>query len=143
MRLVLDTNVLSELMKPRTSAEVATWLEGQDPSTLYTTAITQAEILSGIAILPVGQKRNAIEAAALAMFADDFHGRVFAFDDLAAASYAEIFARRRGQGRPAATLDLWVAAIAHSRGAQIVTRDVSGFEGFGVIVINPWDQRSG
>jgi toxin FitB len=71
MRLVLDTNVLSELMKPRSSAEVSTWLEGQEPSALYTTAITQAEILSGIAILPVGQKRNAIEAAALAMFADD------------------------------------------------------------------------
>lgn len=143
MRLVLDTNVLSELMKPRSSAEVSTWLEGQEPSALYTTAITQAEILSGIAILPVGQKRNAIEAAALAMFADDFHGRVLAFDEPAAASYAEIFARRRGEGRPAATLDLMVAAIAHSRGAHIVTRDVSGFEGFGVIVINPWDQMFG
>ncbi len=140
--LVLDTNVLSELMKPRSSAEVSTWLERQEPSELYTTAITQAEILSGIAILPAGNKRSSIEAAALAMFADDLQGRVLAFDEMAAASYAEIFARRRGAGRPAATLDLMVAAIAQSHGASIVTRDVSGFEGFGIMVVNPWEQRN-
>lgn len=142
MILVLDTNVLSELMKPTSSAEVSAWLDRQEPSALYTTAITQAEILLGIAVLPAGKKRGAIQAAALAMFADDLQGRVLAFDEPAAASYAEIFARRRGAGRPAATLDLMVAAIAQSHGASIVTRDVSGFEGFGVVVINPWEQKN-
>jgi predicted nucleic acid-binding protein len=72
--------------------------------------------------LPAGNKRSSIEAAALAMFADDLQGRVLAFDEMAAASYAEIFARRRGAGRPAATLDLKVAAIAHSHGASIAMR---------------------
>lgn len=124
-------------MKARASVEVSVWLEAQDPSQIYTTAITQAEIPSGIAIMPGGKKRHAIEEAALAVFTDDLPGRVLAFDGLAASSYAEIFARRRG----ASTLDLMVAAIAHSHGGHIVTRDVSGFEGFGVIVINPWDQR--
>ena len=136
--LVLDTNVLSELMKPQSSGEVSSWLEMQEPSQLFTTAITQAEILSGIATLPAGKRRRAIGAAAQAMFTDDLEGRVLAFDGLAAASYAEIFARRRAAGRPAATLDLMVAAIALSHGASIVTRDVSGFEGFGLAVVNPW-----
>lgn len=70
--------------------------------------------MAGIAILPVGQKRSSIEAAALAMFSEDLQGRVLAFGQAAAVSYEEIFARRREAGRPAATLDLMVAAIAHS-----------------------------
>ena len=140
--LVLDTNVVSELMKPRSSAIVVAWFERQQPSELYTTAITQAEILAGIAILPAGRKRSAIEAAALAMFSDDLNGRVLAFDDLAAASYAELFARRRRAGLPAATLDLMVGAIAHSQRASIVTRDAKGFAGFGVTIINPWGETN-
>jgi predicted nucleic acid-binding protein len=138
MVLVLDTNVLSELMKPAGASEVMSWLARQELVDLFTTAITRAEILSGIAILPAGKRRDAIEAAALAMFTEDFRGRVLAFDDRAAASYAEIFARRRSAGRPAPTLDLMVAAIAHSHSAGVVTRDVSGFEGFGVTVVDPW-----
>ena len=126
-------------MKPHCSAKVTTWLERQEPRELCTTSITLAEVLAGIAILPSGHKRNVIETAALEMFADDLKGHVLPFDERAAASYAEIFARRRAAGRPAAALDLLVAAIAHSHNAKIATRDVSGFDGFGVVVVNPWE----
>lgn len=135
---VLDTNILSALMSARPAPEVAAWLDGQPEASLFTTSIARAEILAGVAILPAGHRRRALEAAATAIFDEEFGGRVLAFDDLAAASYAEIFAQRRRDGRPVATLDLMIAAIAHSHSAGVVTRDVGGFEGCGVPVVNPW-----
>jgi predicted nucleic acid-binding protein len=136
---LLDTNILSAMMCTQPAPEVATWVAGQPLERLFTTAISQAEVLSGLAIMRDGRRRRDFEAAARAMFTDDFEGRVLPFDMQAAAAYADIFAARRRAGRPATTLDLMIASVARSRGASVVTRDIGGFEGCGVPVINPWD----
>jgi predicted nucleic acid-binding protein len=135
---VLDTNILSAIISTRPVPEVAAWIAGQPDELLFTATICQAEILSGIAILPDGRRRRDLETAARAMFADDFDGRVLAFDREAAAAYADIFAARRRTGLGTAPLDLMIAAIARANDASVVTRDVGGFEGCGVKIINPW-----
>jgi toxin FitB len=135
---VLDTNILSAMMSTRVVPEVAEWIAGQPIGLLFTTSISQAEILSGIAIMPESRRRSDLEAAAGAMFLEDFEGRVLPFDMNAAVAYADIFAARRRAGRPTATVDLLIASVACSHHASVVTRDVSGFEGCGLRVINPW-----
>jgi len=85
------------------------------------------------------RRRLDLQAAARAMFLEDFNGRVLPFDTEAAIAYASVFATCRKAGRPAATLDLMIASVAQSRGASVVTRDTSGFEGCGITLINPWD----
>jgi len=137
--LVLDTNMLSVMMSTEPIRKVADWILDQPSDELFTAAVCQAEVLSGVSILPNGRRRAALEEAARAMFADDFHGRVLPFDTEAAAAYAEVFADRRKAGRPAGTVDLMLAAIARVRGASIVTRNVADFEGVGLTIINPWD----
>ena len=136
--LMLDTNVLSEMMRASPDRNVADWLVRQPSAELFTAAVCQAEILSGIAILPAGRRRAAFEEAAHAMFADDFGGRVLPFDTDAAAAYPKIFVARRQAGRPSGTIDLMVAAIALVRRAHVVTRNVADFEGLGVTIVNPW-----
>ncbi|HSZ76832.1 MAG TPA: type II toxin-antitoxin system VapC family toxin [Chthoniobacterales bacterium] len=135
---VLATNILSAMMSTRVVPEVAEWIAGQPVGLLFTTSISQAEILSGIAIMPESRCRSDLEAAAGAMFLEDFEGRVLPFDMNAAVAYADIFAARRRAGRPTATIDLLIASVARSHHASVVTRDVSGFEGCGLKVINPW-----
>ena len=135
---ILDTNILSAIMGATPVPEVAAWIEGQPAELLFTASVCAAEILAGIAVMPDGRRRRALEAAASAMFAEDFEGRVLPFDTEAAAAYADIFAARRHAGRPIATLDLMIAAVARAKGASVVTRDSSGFEACGVPVINPW-----
>lgn len=135
---VLDTNVLSAIMGAQPVPEVARWIARETDRRLFTTTISQAEIFSGIAILPESRRRAALETAAAAMFAEDFAGRVLPFDTAAAGAYAGIFAARRKAGRPTAPLDLMIAAIARAHDATIVTRDVGGFEGCGVALVNPW-----
>ena len=125
---LLDTNVLSETMKPKPAAALASWMRAQPASSLFTAAMCQAEILAGIAVLPDGRRRAALEAMADAIFDQDFSGRVLPFDARAAAPYAELFAARRRTGRPITPPDLIVAAVAHAHRATIVTRDVGGFE---------------
>jgi toxin FitB len=135
---LLDTNVLSAVMTAQPPPRVAAWMSGQPPSLLYTAAVCQAEILAGLAIMPEGRRRLDLEAAARAMFLEDFEGRVLVFDTAAAEAYAEIFAVRRRAGRPVATLDLMIAAIARCHGASVVTRNVADFDGCGIAVVNPW-----
>ena len=135
---LLDTNILSAVMGPRPVRQVAKWMARQPLELLFTAAVCQAEILSGIAVLPQGRRRNALEVAARAMFREDFCGRVLPFDTEAAAVYAEIFAARRRAGRPAATADLMIAAIARVHRASVVTRDTAGFAGCGLTLIDPW-----
>lgn len=103
---VLDTNTLSAIMGARPSPEVAAWIAGQPEDALFTTTICQAEILAGVAVMPEGRRRVALETAAQAIFADDFKRRVLPFDAAAAAAYAEIFAAHRSAGRPTAPIDL-------------------------------------
>jgi toxin FitB len=136
---VLDTNILSTMMRPERTPRAAAWIGRQPLALLFTTSVCEAEILSGIAVLPHGRRRSEFEAAARAIFAEDFEGRVLPFDGEAATAYADIFAARRQAGRPIATVDLMIAAIARSQGATVVTRDVKGFEGCGLALINPWE----
>ena len=135
---LLDTNVLSAVMGSRPAPQVAEWMAAQPPDLLFTASVCQAEILSGIAVLPQGRRRAGLEMAALAMFREDFAGRILAFDSEAAVIYAELFTARRSAGRPAATADLMIAAIARTRGASVVTRDTGDFEECGLTLINPW-----
>jgi len=136
---VLDTNILSVMMRSRLVPEVAAWVTAQPEELLYTTAISQAEVLAGIEVLPDGRRRAALEKAALAMFADDFDGRILPFDSEAAAAYADIFATRRQAGRPTPPHDLMIASIARASDAIVVTRNTVDFAGCGVTLINPWE----
>ena len=135
---VLDTNILSAIMAEKPPSEVATWIAGQPDNELFTTTISQAEILSVLAVMPEGRRRSALEIAARAIFSDDFDGRVLTFDSAAASAYADLFAVRLRAGRPTAPVDLMIAAVAAAHSASVVTRDVSAFQGCGIEVINPW-----
>lgn len=137
--IVLDTNVLSELMKPAPAESVVRWMAAQPATSLYTTSITQAEIFHGIMLLPSGRRRNAFEAAAEAMFNEDFTGRILPFGSDAARPYARIAADRSRSGRPISQFDAQIAAIARSTGAAIATRNTSDYEGCGVKLVNPWN----
>lgn len=138
MIYVLDTNVVSELMRPTPHPVVFDWVAAQPRTTLYTTSLSRGEILAGIAIMPEGRRRAALAESAAIMFGDEFRGRILPFDADAASAYAELFAARRQIGRPIDTMDLIVAATAHAHHAAIVTRDEGGFEGCGLTLVNPW-----
>ena len=137
---VLDTNILSAMMAPNPAPEVAAFVSGQPAELLFTASICQAEILSGIAIMPEGRRRLDLEAAARAMFLVDFERRVLPFDIEAAIAYADIFAASRQAGRPAAIVDLMIAAVAYCRNASVVTRNTADFEACGVATVNPWNR---
>jgi predicted nucleic acid-binding protein len=136
--LILDTNVLSTLMRAEPDPALMGWIAAQPGDQLCTTTLTQAEVMAGLAIMPEGQRRTKLIETATAMFAEDFAGRLLPFDSAAATAYASIFAARRRAGRPTATIDLMIAAIAQCRTASVVTRNGRDFEGFGVTVIDPW-----
>ena len=135
---LLDTNVLSAMMDD-VPPVVAEWLDGTPQRFVYTASICQAEILAGITALPNGRRRNRLAVTAGTMFGQDFNDKIWSFDSAAAEAYAEIFAARRRVGRHTKPTDLMIAAIALSRDAAVVTRNVGDFDGCGVTVINPWD----
>ena len=136
--IVLDTNVVSELMRDHPQAQVLFWLDDQPASTLFVTAITEAELRYGVEILPVGQRRDRLSAEIEGTLQEDFAGRILPFDSAAARAYAVIAAARRAAGRPINQADCQIAAIARSRAARVATRDVADFAGCGVEVVNPW-----
>ena len=135
---LIDTNVISELMRAAPAPSVLDWFSTQDPSTLYLSAVTEAELRTGIAILPAGQRREGLKAALDATIDEDFEGRILPFDTDAAKTYAEIAAGRRSAGRPIADADCQIAAIARATGMPVITRNTRDFEGCGIDVINPW-----
>ena len=136
--IIVDTNVVSEVIAVRPSAKVLDWLGGVSPAELFTTAISEAELLFGVALLPPGRRRTSIEALVTGVLYQDFAGQILSFDSAAAREFADIAADRRRAGRPMSRPDAWIAAIARSRSASIATRNVADFEGVGVAVINPW-----
>ena len=136
--IILDTNVLSELMKAAPAPAVVRWVASQPVTSLYTTSITEAEILHGVMLLPAGKRRSSLQAAAEAMFREDFGGRVLPFGSAAARAYAPIAAERRRAGRPISHFDAQIAAIGRSTRAAIATRNTADFDACGVKVINPW-----
>ena len=135
---VIDTNVASELMRSEPMAAVAAWIAEHDAQDMYLTAVSEAELLYGVAILPAGKRRNALEAAMTRWLNVGFRERILPFDSAAAQAYAEIAAERRRAGRPIGEADCQIAAISRARGATLVTRNVRDFEGTGLKVIDPW-----
>ena len=125
-------------MRPAPAQVVLDWFAVQEAEALHITAITEAELRAGAAILSAGRRRDAIEAAIDAVVRQDFAGRVLPFDGAAARAYAAIRAERRTMGRPIAEADAQIAAIARTRGAAVATRNVVDFEGCGVEIIDPW-----
>jgi predicted nucleic acid-binding protein len=136
--IVVDTNVLSELTKPKPSPEVVAWFDQQRIPDLFTTAITLAEIQMGIHLMPKGRRRDVLQRGADTTFDVRFAGRVLPFDSDAARAFCEIVGRRRRLGRPIEIMDAQIAAIALSHRAVIATRDASDFANCGVHVVNPW-----
>jgi predicted nucleic acid-binding protein len=137
--LLLDTNVLSELMREKPAPQVLAWFSEQTVKHLQTSAVTHAEILTGIALLPAGKRRQAMALAASQIFDEDFFGRCIDFGGLAVEQYALVKAQRQLAGRPIDMADAQIAAIALAADLTLVTRNTKDFEGIdGLEVINPW-----
>ena len=139
MKLVLDTNVVSQLVHPQGSVQIKDWLATRRGYIVYTTSVTQAEILFGIRRLPDGKRRDRMLANALEVFSSDMAGRILSFDSIAADEYSQIVALRERSGRPISQFDGQIAAICRVYGAVLATRNVKDFVGCGVDVVNPWD----
>ena len=114
------------------------WIQSEPVTALFTTSITEAELLYGAALLPDGGRRQALETVLARLLSGWFSGRILPFDGVAAREFAEIAANRRRAGRPIGEADCRIAAIARSRGASIATRNVSDFADCGIAVIDPW-----
>ncbi len=136
--IVLDTNVISEVMKPRSDAAVADWLDRQSAGTLYLAATTLCELLAGIAIVPVGRRREAMRETLDAILGTYFDHRVLPFDRAGAESYAGVVERARANGYRIAIADGQIAAVAEVNGFGVATRDTGPFLAAGVPTINPW-----
>jgi predicted nucleic acid-binding protein len=137
--IVLDTNVISEAMKPRPHPAVQAWLDAQVAETLHLTSITMAEVLFGMRIMPTGKRKNVL-AQMLDGLMELFAGRVLAFDAGAARHYAELAAAAQAAGKGFPRPDAYIAAIAFAHGFTVATRDASPFEAAGLTVINPWEK---
>jgi predicted nucleic acid-binding protein len=137
--ILLDTNVVSELMRPEPEPAVLQWMADQTDA-LFITALSCAEILFGIELLPKGRRRQRLGEQAAAMFSEDFAGRILGFDLATAPAYAAIAGTRRKAGQPLSPIDGMIAAIAQVHGASIATRD-GDFSGCGVPLVNPWQDR--
>lgn len=138
--IVLDTNVISELMRREPDAKVMAWIAQQPIAGVFTTTLTQAEIFYGLALLPDGRRRDELVAAARPMFDVDLVGRILPFDTDAALAYPDIAASRRLKGQPISQIDAQIAAIVRSRGARLATQNMRDFADCGITVVNPWDE---
>ena len=136
--IVIDTNVVSEAMRLTPEPAVMVWFSGQDSAELYLTAVSEAELRAGAAILPAGQRRDRLAAEIDAVIGEDFAGRVLPFDSAAARAYAAIAAARRSAGRLILEADCQIAAIARAREAAVATRNIGDFAHCGIAVIDPW-----
>ncbi len=137
--IILDTNALSETLKSGPSEIVLRWLSSQEPSSVFTTAITRAEILFGIEAMPAGKRRQRLSDAVEDIFAKDFEGRILPFDHEAAREFAKIAASRKISGRPISQFDAMIAAITRANRATLATRNTADFEDCGIRLLNPWN----
>jgi hypothetical protein len=136
--ILLDTNVISELMRPRPDSGVVAWIAAKLATDLYISAVTEAELRYGVEILPTGQRRQQLQAALGGMLEEDFAGRILPFDSAAAIAYATIAGDRRRAARPISQMDAQIAAIARSIGAPLATRNVADFDNCGIAILDPW-----
>ena len=137
--IVLDTNVISELMRPRPEPKVVNWLRAQNVEWVYTTAMTAAELWYGVHLLEPGKRRADIELRVRAMLRQDFAGRILDFTAAEAAEYGRLHTLQKRSGRMADIADTQIAAITHVRGFAVVTRNVGDFAHTGLQIINPWE----
>jgi toxin FitB len=140
--ILLDTNVLSALMRRQADPDVIAWLDTQPPESIWTSAITVFEIRFGIEILAKGRKRLAQQRAFESTLEEDFEGRILAFDHAAADAAAAIAARQREAGRPVEFRDVQIAGIAIARKATLATRNTRHFESIEIAVVDPWTFRA-
>ena len=138
MTVLLDTNVVSELMRRTPDPAVAVWAAGQRLDSLFFSAVGEAELRYGAAVLPTGKRRETLVSDIERMLVEAFENRVLPFDSNAARAYADIAAMRRSAGRPVASADCQIAAIARSRRMAVATRNVRDFEGADIEVVDPW-----
>jgi hypothetical protein len=137
--IILDTNVVSEAMRPAPSAKVMDWLADQPVSELCTTTVNEAEVFSGIALMPEGRRRQQFQTRAELMFEGSFERTVLSFDSQSARHFATIMAERQRRGKPIQPLDAQIAAIARLHHATVATRNTADFEDCGIRVVNPWE----
>lgn len=136
--ILLDTNVVSELMRSSPDPVVETWITQHSVEELFFSAIGEAELRYGVAVMPMGRRRDRLASEIEAMLREDFEGRVLPFDSEAARAYAELASARRTAGCPAPLADCQIAAIARSKDMAVATRNVRDFTDLGVDVIDPW-----
>lgn len=136
--MLLDTNVVSELMKPQPDAGVAAFVDRQRLGELFVPSLVVAEIRYGLRRLPEGQRRKALDAAFEAFLQAGFAGRVLAFDEACAAGYAAARATREVAGRPVPVQDALIGGMALAHGAAVVTRNTADFDGYGLVLVDPW-----
>jgi predicted nucleic acid-binding protein len=137
--ILLDTNVVSEVMRPKPDLRVKAWLDRQMAESLYLTAISLGELLAGIAAMPDGRRKDGFARVLQEFHLSVLNRRILPFDDAAASAYAILVARARTKGRAVAIADGQVAAIAQVHGFIVATRDTSPFEAAGVAFLNPWE----
>ncbi|MEM6533360.1 MAG: type II toxin-antitoxin system VapC family toxin [Myxococcota bacterium] len=136
--ILLDTNVISEMLRRIPEKKVEGWLSAQNGSDVYLSAVTEAELRFGVAAMPAGSRQETLVVAIDAILQEDFRSRVLPFDSSAARAYASIAAHRRRAGHPISQLDCQIAAIARANSACLATRNTRDFEGCGIELINPW-----
>ena len=137
--IILDTNVVSELMRSAPERMAVQWFNGQAAEDLHVTAVTMAEILYGIELISSSRRRDVVRAAAEKMFGDVFADRILTFEDRAARAFSQIVSSRRRQAKSMSGADAQIAAIARVHGATLATRNTYVFEGCGVKLVNPWE----
>ena len=137
--IILDTNVVSELMRPAPERMVLSWFSSQAAEDLHVTAVTMAEILYGIELISSSRRRDVVRVATEKMFGDVFADRLLTFEDRSARAFSQIASSRRRQGKSMSGTDAQIAAIARVHGATLATRNMYVFEGCGVKLVNPWE----
>ncbi len=137
--IILDTNIISETMRPEPNQTVVTWLDRQHPHTLFLTTITVGEIRAGIACLPAGRRRERLSELFETEILRAFSGRILDFDEPASTSFARIRASMRAAGKSIGDFDALIASIADAHGFTVATRDVAPFTYAGIPVINPFE----
>ena len=141
--IVLDTNVVSEMMRPAPDSSVLNWLNTQVAEELWLNSVVVSELLFGIARLPAGARKRQLSNAFAAMLEQDFAGRILPFDLEAAVIYAGLAAGGEAKGRPVYMADAQIAAICLAQGAMLATRNLKHFEGLGLVFLNPWGVADG
>ena len=136
--ILLDTNVVSEPLRPAPDHRVVAWIDAQALETLFLSAITVAELRAGVALLPAGKRRAGLQESLETRVLPLFAGRVLPFDLGCTQAYAELMAKARASGLAIASADGYIAAIAGANGLTVATRDTGRFKAAGVTVINPW-----